>query len=191
MRRFLAILLVLLFVPIWGNAESFDHQVFANFDQAKQNDNGKAVYIAYYVEMIQTMYDALYKTGQVGTDSFWAAVDALVPHTVYSSRATGNAQVQAIYEYFNSFLLVSVTLQNDICSYEYSNIEYFVKKGISCGIFRGNIENFSLNRSMTIIQMCNALNVTETSLYVSFIALDMYNTDYLESSFVSQVFGQE
>ena len=159
---------------------------FAAFNKAKEIDSLNT-YGDSYVEMAQTMYDAFYKTGQVGTEANWAAIEALVPDSVYQGLTEDADKMQAIYDYYNNNILPTLTLNEDQLSIGLENVEDFVQKGITSGVFIGDTENFDLVEGMNLEKAAELMGITKTQAYALFAELDKYNTSGTEHSFLSQL----
>jgi hypothetical protein len=98
---------------------------FEKFAKAQEQDE-QNTYGASYVAMAQTMYDALYKTGEVGSAQFWAAVEANVPDDIYKHLTPGQDQLSAISDYLNKNVFSTLTLDEESFSIDYIDIENFV-----------------------------------------------------------------
>lgn len=162
------------------------NNAFEEFADAQEIDSLNT-YGDSYVEMAQTMYDALYKTGQVGTEQFWAAAEALVPTEVYQHLTEDADRMKAIYDYYNKYVLPSLKLDEDELSLDYDAIEQFVKRGLKRGVFEGDVENFDLVEGMNLDEAAEKLGYTKTQAYALFAELDKYNTGGNEHSFLSQL----
>lgn len=162
------------------------HNAFDEFAQAQEID-ALNTYGDSYTEMVQTMYDAMYKTGQVGTEAFNAAVEFLVQESIYQGIEDEADRLKAIYDYFNSNILPTGNLDEDQFSLDYDSLEYFVEKGLKSGVFTGNIENFDLVEGMNLEKAAELMGQTETQTYALFAELDKYNTNATELSFLQQL----
>lgn len=162
------------------------NNAFNEFAEAQEIDSLNT-YGDSYVEMAQTMYDALYKTGQVGTEQFWAAAEALVPTEVYQHLTEDADRMKAIYDYYNQYVLPSLKLDEDELSLDYDAIEQFVKRGLNRGVFEGDVEDFDLVEGMNLDEAAEKLGYTKTQAYALFAELDKYNTAGNEHSFLSQL----
>ena len=140
-----------------------------------------------YVEMVQTMYDAMYKNGQVGTEAFWASVEALVPDEVYQGLKSDADKMKAIYDYYNKNILPTLKLDEDQISFDQKSIEHFVKKGIGAGVFTGTTKDFDLVEGMNLEEAAKLLGYTKTQAYAFFAELDKYNVSGTELSFLQQL----
>lgn len=145
-----------------------------------------------YVSMAQTMYDALYKTGEVGTQANWEAIQALIPPEVYQHLEDEGAQLTAIYDYFNKNVLPTLTLKDDQFSIDYDAVENFVEKGMGAGIFTKDVTadgktNLDLVEGMNLKEAAELMGMTETQAYAMFAALDKFNFNGNGPSFLSQL----
>jgi peptidoglycan hydrolase-like protein with peptidoglycan-binding domain len=137
--------------------------------------------------MVQAMYDGLYKTGQVGTEQFWAAVENLVPTEVYQGLKEDSDRMKAIYDYYNKKILPSLHLEEDQFSMDYASIENFVKKAIDAKVFTGDRKDFDLVEGMNLEKAAELMDMTTAQAYAFFAELDKYNTSSTEQSFLSQL----
>lgn len=160
---------------------------FEKFNQAQEvdalNTTGDS-----YVSMAQTIYDAFYKTGQVGTQAFDSAVQALVPDSVYASLESDGAKLKAIYSYFNKNVLPSLTLDGESLSIAQKDIEDFVDKGLSKGLFKGSKDNgLKIVDEMNLEKGAKLMGMTEASLTAMLAELDKYDYNTSAESFLSQI----
>lgn len=159
---------------------------FNEFEQAKEIDS-KNTYGDSYVEMVQTMYDSLYKTGQVGTEQFRTAVEHLIPDEVYQGIKEDSDRMKAIYDYYNKNILPSLRLKEDQFSMDSASIENFVGKALKKGVFEGDKKDFDLVEGMNLEKAAKLMQMTKTQAYAFFAELDKYNTSLNEQSFLSQL----
>lgn len=162
------------------------NNAFKEYNEAKEID-ALNTYGDSYVEMAQTMYDGLYKTGQVGTEQFWASVEALVPTEVYQGLKEDSDRMKAIYDYYNKNILPSLRLKDDELSMDSASIENFVKDAIDAGVFKGDRKDFDLVEGMNLEKAAELMKMTKTQAYAFFAELDKYNTSSTEPSFLSQL----
>ena len=159
---------------------------FDEFAKAQEID-AMNTYGGSYVEMVQTMYDSMYKTGQVGTEAFWASVEALVPTEVYQHLTTDGDRLKAIYDYYNKNILPSLKLEDDQLSLEYTAIEEFVKDALSAGVLEGDKKSFDLVEGMNLEKAAELLGYTQTQTYALFAELDKYSSNGSKPSFLIQL----
>lgn len=159
---------------------------FTKFTDAQEMDS-QNTYGSTLVEMAQTMYDAIYKTGEVGTAQFWAAVKATVPDDIYAGLMPGDKQISAIKNYLQDNLFADLTLNDESFSIDFNAIERFVKKAQSKGLFSGtNTKSFGLSQTFmsgledgedALKKFADQMGVTEEYVYALFAEIDKYNTD--------------
>lgn len=159
---------------------------FTKFTDAQEMDS-QNTYGSTLVEMAQTMYDAIYKTGKVGTAQFWAAVKATVPDDIYAGLMPGDKQISAIKNYLQDNLFADLTLNDESFSIDFNTIERFVKKAQSKGLFSGtNTKSFGLSQTFmsgledgedALKKFADQMGVTEEYVYALFAEIDKYNTD--------------
>lgn len=169
---------------------------FDDFASAQEIDS-KNTYGSTYVEMAQTMYDAIYKTGEVGTEAFWAAVRANVPSDIYAGLAPGKEQIQAIAKYLNENVFSTLTLSDESFSIDYSDIEDFVEKAQDAGVFTGiDASSFGLSADFlnslddgedALQAFADKLGMTKTQVYAMLSEMDKYNADGIGFSMLFQL----
>lgn len=174
-----------------GVTSAFDD--FAN----SQEIDSKNTYGSTYVEMAQTMYDAIYKTGEVGTEAFWAAVRANVPSDIYAGLAPGKEQIQAIAKYLNENVFSTLTLSDESFSIDYGDIEDFVEKAQDAGVFTGiDASSFGLSADFlnsldddedALQAFADKLGMTKTQVYAMLSEMDKYNADGIGFSMLFQL----
>jgi TP901 family phage tail tape measure protein len=169
---------------------------FEDFASAQELDS-QNTYGDSYVEMAQTMYDAIYKTGEVGTEAFWAAVQANVPSDIYADLAPGESQIRAIADYLNQNVFSTLTLSDESFSIDYSAIEDFIENAQDVGIFTGTdasafglSANFlnSLEDGEDALQaFADKMGMTKTQVYAMLSEMDKYNADGIGLSMLLQL----
>ena len=169
---------------------------FEDFINAQELD-AKNTYGDSYVEMAQTMYDAIYKTGEVGSEAFWAAVRANVPEEYYINLTPGTEQISAIADYLNNNVFSTLTLSDEKFSIDYSAVEDFIEKAQDVGVFTGTdasafglSANFmnSLGEGEDALQaFADKMGWTKTQVYAMLSAMDKYNADGLGLSMLLQL----
>ena len=159
---------------------------FEEFAKAKEID-ALNTYGDSYVEMVQTMYDGIYKTGEVGTEAFWSSVEHLVPDDAYQHFTEDADRMAAIIDYFNKNIAPTLTLKDDAFSMDFDAVENFVEDALKVGVFTGNTEKFNLVEGMDLEGAAKALKMTTAQAYAFFAALDKYNVSGNEHSFLSQL----
>jgi len=174
-----------------GTTSAFDR-----FAKAQEADS-KNTYGEQYIEMAQTMYDALYKTGEVGSEAFWAAVRAYVPDDEYVHLLPGKEQLNAIRDYLNDNVFSSLTFDEGAFSIDYSSIEKFVEKAQSVGVFTGTDSNaFGLSADFinnlqkdedALEKFADQMGMTATQVYAMLAAMDQYNANGVGLSMLLQL----
>lgn len=114
---------------------------YENFAKAKELDS-KLTYGDSMIEMLNTINDG-FKTGQVGTEAFRAAVETLVPSSVYSDLDNFNDRMVAIHDYIDKNPLFAdwFTIKDGQFSITQENIQSFVEDAQKAGAFTSSDEN--------------------------------------------------
>ena len=169
---------------------------FEDFASAQELDS-QNTYGDSYVEMAQTMYDAIYKTGEVGTEAFWAAVRANVPSDIYADLAPGESQIRAIADYLNQNVFSTLTLSDESFSIDYSAIEDFIENAQDVGIFTGtdasvfglsaNFLNSLADGEDALQAFADKMGMTKTQVYAMLSEMDKYNADGIGLSMLLQL----
>ena len=106
---------------------------FVNFTEAKNidslNNTGTTM-----IEMMQTLYDGFYKTGEVGTQAFEAAIDGLIPDSVLAGLESKGDQLEATFKYYKEELLPTLTNDSDTISIGAGDINSFIQEAINAGV---------------------------------------------------------
>lgn len=153
---------------------------FKKFAEAQEID-AQNTYGDDYVSMAQSIYDAYYLTGQVGTETVDAAVEALIaPFLDPSLEKHSDAYHQAVFDAFNNRVLPTLTIDEDTISLEVENIQSFVEDNLG-GIFEGtSFQEFDLAEGMNLDTVIEKTGKTKTELYALFATLKKYTgQDYL------------
>ncbi len=174
-----------------GTSNAFDKFTEAQ-ELDKQNTYGDS-----YVEMAQTMYDAIYKTGEVGSEAFWAAVRANVPEEYYINLTPGTEQLTAIADYLNENVFSTLTLDSGSFSIDYSDVENFVEKAQKAGVFTGtDASAFGLSSEFVnsiaegengLKKFAEQIGMTETQAYAMLTVMDQFNANGLGLSMLLQL----
>lgn len=126
---------------------------YENFEKAKNLDS-KLTYGDSMIEMLNTINDG-FKTGQVGTEAFQAAVEALVPSSVYEDLDNFNDRMVAIHDYIDKNPLFAdwFTIKDGEFSITQKNIQSFVDDAQESGAFTASDENgnFDLGKGVETI----------------------------------------
>lgn len=168
-------------------------QAYQNFKDAQEidalNKTGDN-----YVEMAQTIYDAFNVNGQVGTQAFDAAVEALIPDDVYASLESDGDKLVAIYDYFNKKVLPSLTLDKTsddgaegTLSIDNVDVENFVEKGLNKGIFDGSAKDgLAAKIGMTYEEAAKKVGMSVNQFKAYLAELEKYDYNTSAESFLSQ-----
>lgn len=106
---------------------------FANFEEAKNIDSLNTTG-ATMIEMMQTLYDGFYKTGEVGTQAFEAAIDGLIPDSVLAGLESKGDQLEAAFKYYKEELLPTLTKENDTISIGAGDVNSFIQEAINADV---------------------------------------------------------
>lgn len=164
---------------------------FDTFKQAQEidalNTTGDTM-----VEMVQTMYDAFYSNGQVGTEAFNAAVQALVPDNVYAHLKTEGQQLEAIYKYLNNNLLPTLTNDGGTISIDAGDIDEFVGKMQQLNILtKDSSKSGELNivENMELKEAARLMGMTEAQFSAMLMEVEKYDFNPNGTSLLSQFIG--
>lgn len=108
---------------------------YQEFEDAKNTDS-ELSYGDSMIKMLNTINDG-FKTGQVGTEAFRTAVEALVPSSVYSDLDNFNDRMVAIHDYIDKNPLFAdwFTIKDGEFSITQKNIQAFVEDAQKSGAF--------------------------------------------------------
>lgn len=154
-------------------------------------DLDQASYEDYLLEMVYTLTNA-FSTARLGTNKVQAAVDGLIPESVYADKSGTNEKLEAIHAY---------AYQNTLCKYismefssdgspisssiniNISNLMAFVSDAIACGVFIGSTEDFDIDESITDLSvLCEKMNITREVAVVMLTVIDEYNTEWIDGN---------
>lgn len=143
---------------------------YENFEKAKSMDE-KLTYGDSMIEMLNTLNDG-FKTGQVGTEAFQAAVATLVPSSVYEDLDNFNDRMVAIHDYVDKNPLFAdwFTIKDGEFSITQENIQNFVDDAQKAGAFTGSDENgnFELGKDVeTIDDFVSKINKAQDGVGVT------------------------
>lgn len=143
---------------------------YENFEKAKSIDE-KLTYGDSMIEMLNTINDG-FKTGQVGTEAFQAAVKTLVPSSVYEDLDNFNDRMVAIHDYIDQNPLFAdwFTIKDGEFSITQKNIQSFVDDAQKAGAFTISDENgnFDLGEGVeTIDDFVNKINEAQDGIGVT------------------------
>lgn len=161
---------------------------YENFEKAKNLD-AKLTYGDSMIEMLNTINDGL-KTGQVGTEAFQAAVEAIVPPSVYADLDNFNDQMVAIHDYVDKNPLFAdwFTIKDGEFSITQENIKNFVDDAQKAGAFTMSDENgnFDLGKGVETIddfvdkinEAQDGVSVTKESVIAMLTEFSKYNASW-------------
>ena len=118
---------------------------YDEFESAKQRDS-ELTYGDSMIEMLETINNG-FKTGQVGSEAFQAAVEALVPDSVYKDIDNVQERMQAIHDYIDKNPLFAdwFTIEDGSFSITIKNIKSFIDDAFGAGLLTGDSSgDFSL-----------------------------------------------
>lgn len=155
----------LLEIQLSGATDAYE-----NFEKAKSIDE-KLTYGDSMIEMLNTINDG-FKTGQVGTEAFQAAVKTLVPSSVYEDLDNFNDRMVAIHDYIDQNPLFAdwFTIKDGEFSITQKNIQSFVDDAQKAGAFTVSDENgnFDLGEGVeTIDDFVNKINEAQDGVGVT------------------------
>lgn len=154
---------------------------YKNFEKAKEID-AQLTYGDSMMEALQVISDS-FKSGDVGTESFWAAVDIVVPESAYASLDNYQDRLIAIHDYIDKNPLFAdwFTIDDNEFKITQENVKNFVKDCQNAGIFTQNDKNgefFFTDSIKSIDDVVEKLNeasdgagVTKESIIAMFEAL--------------------
>lgn len=153
---------------------------FSEFDQAKEID-ALNTYADSYVEMAQTIYDAFYKTGEIGTVANQTAIEALIDPNKLAAYAKGTQEYyQAVYDAFNTDIKPNLTLDDGSLSFEFKNVEKFISDNLGTLFSGASVKDFDLVEGMSLDKAVELTGKTKTELYAMFALLKDYTgVDFL------------
>lgn len=147
---------------------------FTKFNDAKEID-AMNTYGDSYVEMVQTIYDAYTKTGEVGSEAVDAAVEALIdPKKLDGLEKGSNEYNKKINEILHNELVQTLTLDDGSLSLDSAAIEKFVKGNLGTLFDGESIADFDLVKDMNLEKAAELTGKTETQLYALFAGLKQY-----------------
>lgn len=158
---------------------------YSEFEAAKERDS-QLTYGDSMVEMLQTINEG-YKTGQVGSEAFQAAVKALVPPEVYEDIDNVQEKMRAIHDYIdkNPVFADYFTIDDGDISITMDNIEAFLQDGLddglgeNFGVFTGTIEDFDLAPHIDSIEdLAKAYGITESAALAMLTEFEKYDASW-------------
>ena len=169
---------------------------FEEFSKAQEQDS-QNTYGEQYIEMAQVMYDAIYKTGEVGSAQFWAAVRANVPDDIYAHLTPGKEQLNAITNYLNENIFSGLVLDGESFSIDYTSIQKFIEKAQDVGVFTGtDASAFGVSQGFldslaadenALEAFAERMGTTTAHVYAMLSEIDKYNADGMGLSMLFQL----
>lgn len=157
---------------------------YRNFEKAKEIDS-QLTYGDSMIEMLEAINEG-FKTGQVGTETFNAAVEALVPESVYANIDNFKDRMVAIHDYIDKNPLFAdwFTIDDGEFKVTQDNIEAFVKDLQDLNLFTQSDENgnFFLTEGTTldtIVEKTGATKAAIVSMITEFSKYDASWSDIL------------
>lgn len=154
---------------------------YAEFEAAKARD-AELTYGDSMVEMLGAIDEGL-KTGKVGTETFQAAVKALVPESVYADCDNVIEKMDAIHSYLTSDEKLSDYFTIDDSgnfSITAKNIESFIKDCQEAELFTNTgLEDFELTDNVkSLKEFADGLGVTEAAALAMVTELSKYDATW-------------
>lgn len=173
---------------ILGDQINEAKEAFDNFENAKQSDSDSDL-LDSTSEMFKSIIDG-FQSAELGSDTFRAALQGLVPESVYEDLDTLEEKYDAIWNYVNEDLKSYFTVEyNDdgvISSIETTsqNVENFIQdakdKGLlsfADGMWKVNETNFS--------NFAKDMNITESLLVAIGTQMDKMDADWINGDLTS------
>lgn len=160
-------------------------QAYSDFEAAKQRD-AQLAYGDSMVEMLNVINEG-FKTGQVGSEAFQAAVKALVPESVYKDIDDLQDRMQAIHNYVSKNPVFSdyFTIDEGQISITIDNIKAFLQDGLDDGIganfgtFIGTLEDFDLAPHIQSVEdLADAYGITEAAALAMLTEFEKYDASW-------------
>lgn len=163
---------------------------YSEFEAAKERD-AQLTYGDSMIEALQVINDG-FKTGQVGTETFQAAVDIMVPESAYAHIDDIEQRMIAIHDYIDKNPLFAdwFTIDEGEFSINLDNINNFIDDAFGAGLFTGDSSgDFFLtdaikNASDPLKEFANQLGayfdteVTEGSVLAMLAELEKYDASW-------------
>ena len=160
-------------------------EAYNEFEAAKARDS-ELTYGDSMIEMLETINNG-FKTGQVGSEAFQAAVKALVPESVYKDIDNVQERMQAIHDYIdkNPIFADYFTIKDGSFSITMDNIKNFIQDGLNdgvgaeFGVFEGTLDDFTLSDQITSIKdLADAYGITEAAALAMLTEFEKYDASW-------------
>lgn len=153
---------------------------YKNFEKAKEID-AKLTYGDSAVEMLNTITEG-FKTGKVGSEEFRAAVEAMVPESVYKHLTNFNDRMVAIHDYIDKNQLFADWFTFDEGEFKITqkNIQNFVDDMQNLELFTQSDENgnFFLKEGVTLDTIVEKTGVTKAAIIAMFTEFSKYDASW-------------
>lgn len=153
---------------------------YSEFEAAKERD-AQLTYGDSMIEMLQTINEG-FKTGQVGTEAFQFAVEAIVPPEFYQDIDDVEARMIAIHDYIDKNPLFAdwFTIDEGEFSITLDNINAFIDDAYAAGLFTSDSSgDFFLTDAATSLEaFAEQLGVTEAVALAMLTELEKYDASW-------------
>lgn len=147
---------------------------YTKFSEAQEVDS-ETDYTSQYQSMIQVLADG-FESGRVNTESFNAAIEALVPKDVIDGL-DGYEKLQAVENYVSGTLGKYYTIDQDNVEVDTQSIQNFLDDAISQGVVITDAVtgNLTIAEGLGLDEAAEKLNVTKEVAYALFDELNNRN----------------
>lgn len=153
---------------------------YSEFEAAKERD-AQLTYGDSMIEMLQTINEG-FKTGQVGTEAFQFAVEALVPPEVYQNIDDVESRMIAIHDYIDKNPLFAdwFTIDDNGFSITLDNINNFIDDAFNAGLFTEDSSGdfFLTDKATSLETFATELGVTEAVALAMLTELEKYDASW-------------
>ena len=143
---------------------------FDQFATAQEVDTATD-YTSKFTSMVQVLKDG-FKTGRVGTESFKAAIEGLVPDSVLSGLTDAYDRMRAIESYVANDLGRYFKVTEDNVEVDYNGIQRFIQDGLSGfggdatkKIFEGTTTDFHVIDNLGFEEALERANMTKEAFF--------------------------
>lgn len=153
---------------------------YSEFEEAKERD-AQLTYGDSMIEMLQTINEG-FKTGQVGTEAFQFAVEAIVPESEWKHIDDIEQRMIAIHDYIDKNPLFAdwFTIDDGQFSITLDNINNFIDDAFSEGLFTENSSGdfFLTDKAKSLEEFAAELEVTEAVALAMLTELEKYDASW-------------
>lgn len=143
-----------------------------------------------YTEQAQNMVSALseaFYTAKLGTETAQAAIEGLIPESVFADADTLDDKMQKIYDYFTGGELTkyfSIEFDDDgkvsEVEMKLENVENFFNEGKDRGIFTGTWDEFDLDPAIkSLDELADKMGVTKEVAFSVLSEMEKYDINWL------------